>query len=122
MILNISVIVLSVLISFFFGWFLHERKLRKILNIGTGKLGIIPKFSTYGDVKYVIEIEEIETAGELTKVRVIQVCSTKGDRDSAYKILAERQFNEWVLTKSIIWYDNNSQRIREEKLKQILKN
>lgn len=94
-------------------------KFKRLIKKGTGRYGIIKFVNGYGGTRYIIEIEEIEVAGDLTKVNVIGVSTNYGDKDSQEKILSK--FNEWVDTRKIVWYDNNSQRIRDEKLEQILK-
>jgi len=89
---------------------------------GTGRYGII-KMMSYNEVDHVIEVEEIEVAGDLTKVNVVGVCE-KYDRhkykNDSKKVLSDDRFLEWVKTSSIIWYDGNTQRIRDERLKEIL--
>ena len=63
-----------------------------------------------------------DSAGDLTKVRVVRVCSCAGHKESGDKVLSRKSFNEWVPTKTITWFDDNSQRMRDEKLKQLLVN
>ena len=63
-----------------------------------------------------------DSAGDLTKVRVVRVCSCAGHKESGDKVLSRKSFNEWVPTKTITWFDDNSQRMRDEKLKQLLDN
>src|SRR5581483_12062976 len=48
-------------------------KIEPILSKGTGKYGIITKYNGYNSntIDHVIEIEEMESAGDMTKVRVI---------------------------------------------------
>lgn len=112
-------------IIFFIGHFIGKRSYKKyvdnLFRSGKGKFGIIIYY-TYSRVEYIFEVEELESAGDLTKVRLIRICSCAGDSDSNSKILSSKSFNEWVKTKDITWYDDNSQRMRDEKLKQILGN
>ena len=42
-----------------------------------------------------------DSAGDLTKVRVVRVCSCAGHKESGDKVLSRKSFNEWVPTKTI---------------------
>ena len=99
----------------------QRSRVKEILNQGTGRYGVIKKYS-YSSVDHIIEVEELESAGELIKVRVVRVCpNASSTKRSTEKILENDSFNEWVDEKSIIWYNDNTQRIRDEKLEKILK-
>ncbi len=99
----------------------YKKYITQFFSEGKGKFGIIVYYS-YSSVDHVVEVEELESAGDLTKVRVVRVCNTIGDNDSPKKVLQAKSFNEWTPTKNITWYDDNSQRMRDEKLKQLLGN
>ena len=86
---------------------------------GTGRYGIIEYSSGYNS--FFIEIEEIETAGEWTKVRLIDVYESRSSSESTTSDLLKKcGFNEWTQTKRITWFDNNSQKVRDKKLNEIL--
>ena len=114
-----------VTIGFYIGSNRGSKKIRLIkknLLMGTGRFGIINRSYSYHD--FVLEIKEIEEAGDLTKVRIIDIIKPSGISDtytSSY-ILEKLTFNNWVKTKDIIWYKNNSQKIRENKINEILEN
>lgn len=90
------------------------------MNKGTGRFGIIeyrPNYTTF-----YLEVEEIESAGDLTKIRIIDCKIPKGSSESKSNLLNDAHVNEWVKTVGITWYNSNSQKIRDEKLKSILEN
>lgn len=122
MIIAIIILISLLPVSFLIGRSMYKKHVNKILKTGTGKLGIIIYSAYAKPINYVIEVEELETAEKYTKVKVIRVCSCKDSWKSTKSILSSKSFNEWVETKSIIWYDNNSQRLRDEKLKKLLNN
>ncbi len=95
-----------------------KQKTKKILSSGTGRFGIIEAEANYR--KFTIEIEEIGEAGTLTKVRVVAVVASSGESYSHKDLLSKSYFKEWLPTKEIIWYNNNSQKIRDSKISQIL--
>jgi len=72
----------------------------------------IAKSNSYG----FFEVEEIESAGNMVKVKLHNVSTS--DKDNISKI--KDKFKEWVDSKSVIWYDSNSQKIRNNKLSNIL--
>lgn len=121
MLIVIGVLICLLPISYLIGRKSYKNYITNFFKTGKGKYGIIVYYS-YSSVDHVIEVEEIESAGDLTKVRVVRVCSCAGDSDSKSKVLSSKNFNEWVETKKITWYDDNSQRMRDEKLKQLLGN
>ena len=108
-------------IGFFIGKTYFYNNFKKVLSQGKGKYGIIT-YSSYNEIDYVVEIEELESAGNLTKVRVVRVCSRYGKTYSDKIILKSKSFNEWIETSKITWFNDNSQRLRDEKLKQLLGN
>jgi len=108
-------------ISYLLGRKSYKNYITNFFKTGKGKFGIIV-YTAYSSIDHVIEVEEIEKAGDLTKVRVVRVCSCAGSKESGDKVLSRKSFNEWVKTQSITWYDDNSQRMRDEKIKQILEN
>ena len=107
------VIVISLVAGFTIGYLKHRNKIRKILSNGTGRFGIL-QYS-----HFIIEIEEIESAGSLTKVKVIDI-KRSSDLYTQSELLRTADFKEWVPTSNITWYNDNSQRMREEKLNKIL--
>jgi hypothetical protein len=98
---------------------IKDDEFKEHINQGKGKYGILIYYS-YSSVSNVIEVEELESAGDLTKVRVINVCSNAGNKNSDEQILESKSFNEWVDTKKITWFSDNSQRLRDEKIKELL--
>ena len=108
-------------ISYLLGRKSYKNYITNFFKTGKGKFGIIV-YTAYSSIDHVIEVEEIEKAGDLTKVRVVRVCSCAGSKESGDKVLSRKSFNEWVKTQSITWYDDNSQRMRDEKIRQILEN
>jgi hypothetical protein len=121
MLIAIGILICLLPISYLLGRQSYKRYINNFFQTGKGKFGIIV-YHSYSAVDHVIEVEEIESAGDLTKVRVVRVCSCAGDNDSNSKVLSSKSFNEWVPTKTITWYDDNSQRMRDEKLKELLGN
>lgn len=122
MINQLTLVIVGIL-SLIGGWIIgsirQKRKAKKILTQGTGRFGIIDY--SYGDCKFTLEIEELEEAGSLTKVRLIRTIKSKGS--SSYSIddlLGYVKFKEWTTTSNITWYNNNSQKMRDNKINQIL--
>ncbi len=109
---------MSGICGFFLGKRMEYKKIKKSLSEGTGKMGIIKfemyiaKSNSYG----FFEVEEIESAGNMVKVKLHNVSTS--DKDNISKI--KDKFKEWVDSKSVIWYDSNSQKIRNNKLSNIL--
>lgn len=121
MIIAICFLTCLLPISYLLGRKSYKNYITNFFKTGKGKFGIIV-YTAYSSIDHVIEVEEIEKAGDLTKVRVVRVCSCAGSKESGDKVLSRKSFNEWVKTKEITWYDDNSQRMRDEKIKQILEN
>jgi hypothetical protein len=115
----IGILIILLPISYFLGRKSYKKYIYNFLKLGKGKFGIII-YTAYSSIEHVVEIEELETAGDLTKVRVIRVCSPSGYKESGDRVLSRKNFNEWIPTKSIVWYSDNSQRMRDDKIKQIL--
>lgn len=116
--IGILIMVLSGIFGFFLGRNHHNKKIKKTLSEGTGKMGII-KFNVYTsriDVSGFYEVEEIETAGDMVKVKLHNISTI--DRGNISKI--KDKFRDWVESKTIIWYDSNSQKVRNTKLNNIL--
>lgn len=95
-----------------------KRKILSQLTKGTGRMGIV----RYASGNYAfLEVEELIVAGNRTKVRIHDVVI---DRDNTEqdksKVLKSWGGNDWIKTENIIWYDNNSQTIRNNKLEEIL--
>lgn len=119
-IILISSIVVSLMVGHIIGSVRQKRKTKRILTQGTGRFGIIDY--SYGDNKFTLEIEELEEAGALTKVRLIGVVRTRSTTYSVDDLLQYVKFKEWILTSHITWYNNNSQKMRDNKINQILGN
>ena len=117
----IGILICLLPISYLLGRTSYKRYIDNFFKTGKGKFGIIV-YTAYSSIDHVVEVEEIESAGDLTKVRVVRVCSCAGNKESGDKVLSRKSFNEWVPTKTITWYDDNSQRMRDEKLKELLDN
>jgi hypothetical protein len=121
MLIAIGILICLLPISYFIGRNSYKNYINNFFKTGKGKFGIII-YTAYSSIDHVVEVEELESAGDLTKVRVVRVCSCAGSKESGDKVLSRKNFNEWVHTKNITWYDDNSQRMRDEKLKQLLGN
>lgn len=94
-----------------------KQKILSELTKGTGKMGIINIKTPY----CVLEVEEIVVAGNKTKVIIHDVIIDRdGSEQDKDKVLKKWGGNDWILTERITWYDNNSQTIRDNKLKSIL--
>lgn len=106
------------LLMTFIGHRMHKIKSSKILKRGTGRFGII-KYSHYS-TEFIIEIEEIEKAGNMTKVKMVDISIPCGSSYGSTELLSSCSFKEWIKTDHIIWYDDNSQRIRDNKISEIL--
>lgn len=113
--------ILTNIISFFIGRVLLKFKFKKILSEGTGKYGIIMRKS-YSYIEHVVEVEEVESAGDLTKVKLIRVCSCSDSKLSKLAVLKLLSFNQWVETNKIVWFNDNAQKDRDRKIEKILKN
>lgn len=113
--------VILLVVTFFVGRISYKRYIINYLQSGTGKLGIIIYSSYSSRVDHVIEVEQLEEAGDYVKVRVVRVCSTYDYSSSPKKVLSSKSFNQWLKKSSIIWYSDNSQRARDEKIEKILK-
>jgi hypothetical protein len=111
-------LTIGIILGYFIGWFTKKYYLNRILSKGTGRLGVIEY--NYLDHRFIIEVEELEEAGDLTKVRVIKIIRSNDERYSSSILLKYVKFKEWILTSKIIWYNNNSQKIRDNKIKEIL--
>lgn len=126
-ILSISIVVCLLLLTVsyyigkYFGKLKYSKYIKDYISIGKGKFGIIiyKNFSNSHHIENVIEVEELESAGDYIKVRVIKIC-TSYDTPKDSRFLSNISFNEWVHKSIITWYDDNSQRAREEKIKKIL--
>jgi hypothetical protein len=112
------VILISSTIGFIVGKKITKKKIYKDLNKGTGRMGIIRVANSpaYG----FIEIEEVDAAGEYTKVIIHNIFIDKDSSVSNERFIKTWGGNDWVRTNTIVWYDNNSQKIRDTKLKSIL--
>lgn len=97
-----------------------DSRMKDILSRGTGKFGIIEKKSYMVDTPFFIEMEELEEAGQYTKIKLIKIIKPEGCDRADSELLRSISYREWVLTSSIIWYTNNSQRLRESKIDEIL--
>ena len=113
--------ILFGLTGFKVGDSLSKKKVKQILRKGTGRLGIIIFNNSYSSASCIIEVEELEVAAELTKVIFHDVIPYRNSSSKSWdELLKKWGGNDWVDTKTIIWYDDNSQRIRDAKLKTIL--
>lgn len=120
-IIIISSFILTNIISFFIGKILLRFKFKKLLSEGTGKYGIIIRKS-YSYIEHVVEVEEVESAGDLTKVKLIRVCSCSDSKLSKLAVLKLLSFNQWIETNKIVWFNDNAQKDRDRKIENILKN
>ena len=125
-ILLISIVVCLLLLTVsyyvgkYFGKLKYSKYIKDYISSGKGKFGIIIYKSYNSHIDHVIEVEELESAGDYIKVRVVKVCTSYDNPTNSNKVLSNRSFNEWVHKSFITWYDDNSQRAREEKLEKIL--
>lgn len=123
-----ALIPITLIIGYIIGYLITKRKYKTEINDiysklrkGTSKMGIIQFNNSFTGDRGIIEIEELEVAGEMTKILIHDVIP---DRSSGTKnkeeMLKKWGGNDWVKTHNIIWYDDNTQRIRDIKLKEIL--
>ncbi len=115
-------LIVGCLIGFLISKGITMKKVKAVLNRGTGKLGIIRFEYGYDDIYGCIEVEELEIAGDLTKVIIHDVLpDRKSTVQSRGGFLKKWGKNDWVETKYIKWYDDNAQRIRDNKIEEIFK-
>jgi len=119
--INIIILILIVLIpvSFICGYFIKQSQFNKTYNEGTGKFGVIHT-DWYGK-SISIEIEELLVAVNKTKVRIVAIEKDPNLNKTNDQITKFLDFQKWVNTKDITWYDNNTQNIRKGRLDKLLK-
>lgn len=110
--------IFSLIVGYFIGYFKQKSKVKKILTQGTGRYGIIE--CNWLDHKFTVEVEELEEAGQFTKLRFIKLYKTTNESYREADLLDKIKFKEWMPTSQIIWYNSNSQKIRDNKINQIL--
>ncbi len=108
----------SLIVGYFIGYFRQKSKVKKILTQGTGRCGIIE--CNWLDHKFTVEVEELEEAGQFTKLRFIKLYKTTNESYREADLLDKIKFKEWMPTSQIIWYNSNSQKLRDNKISQIL--
>jgi hypothetical protein len=114
-------LILFGLIGFKVGYVLSKKKIKQFLRKGTGRLGIVIVDNRWSNISGVIEVEELEVAEGRTKVIIHDVIpDRRSTTQTKEEILSKWGESDWISTNTIIWYDNNSQRIRDIKLKTIL--
>lgn len=84
MIIAICFLTCLLPISYLLGRKSYKNYITNFFKTGKGKFGIIV-YTAYSSIDHVIEVEEIEKAGDLTKVRVVRVCSCAGSKDLVIK-------------------------------------
>ena len=120
--------ILSVLLFLIGGFFAYKYyKLKNLIekpqyDDGTGKEGLVKVFSEYrnlyGTIGY-CEVEEIKTAGDKTKVRILKsICNNRKD-EFEKKQLIEGSCR-WIETDAITWMDNWEKDMRNKKLNELL--
>ncbi len=115
-------LILGSVTGFILGKKFTKKSILLSLSKGTGKMGVIRYKHSYKSIFAYIEVEELETAGKLTKVIIHDVIIDRASAAiSKEKVLAEWGGNDWVNTIDVIWYNNNSQKIRDIKINEILK-
>lgn len=90
---------------------------------GTGKFGMITAANPYGAIIGTIEIEELQSASNRTKVKVIKVYVNNGKKkeDVMSSISCNITDTEsWVYSNTINWYNNANQYMRDKRLDDIL--
>ena len=65
----------------------EKKKTKDILIKGTGRFGIIEKKSYLIDSTFILEIEEVEEAGGLTKVRIVELVLPEGCSRTKHELL-----------------------------------
>lgn len=115
------ILVVSTFITFTIGKKVSKKKIYEGLNKGTGRMGIIRFHDSWSDAHGIIEVEEVDTAGDRTKVFIHKVIPDRNSKvTSESSLLKSWGGNDWVISSQITWYDSNSQKIRDAKLKSIL--
>lgn len=117
-----STFLICIIISFFIGKRITKKSFNKVLSRGTGKMGII-RFEVFPGIKGYIEIEELDSVNNsLTKIIIHDVLLDRDSKETSKKdALKKWGGNDWVRTSEIKWYDNNSQKIRDNKINELLK-
>lgn len=108
----------SLIVGYLIGYFRQKSKVKKVFGQGTGRFGIIE--CNWLDHKFTVEVEELEEAGQFTKVRLVELHRTTRESYTTSDLLDKIKFKEWMPTSQIIWFNNNSQKIRDNKINQIL--
>jgi hypothetical protein len=87
---------------------------------GTGRFGII-NVSGYSSKGY-IEVEELQIAGTHTKVRIVKVYpnTSSNENDCLSTIHCKGKNEAWVESRSIEWFNNANQYMRDKRLGDIL--
>jgi len=120
-------IILSLIVGVTIGYFISKKRTTKQiynkLKKGTGRMGIIRVHDSWANAAGIIEVEELEVADEMTKVIIHDVIPDRASQvKSKDELLKKWGGNDWVKTIYITWYDSNTQKIRDHKLEEILKN
>jgi predicted RNA-binding protein with RPS1 domain len=103
-------------ISFIVGYYVRQMMFNSEYNEGTGRYGIIECLEN--NQYFMGEIEELVVAGDMTKVRLIEVQKVSYSTISLKKVSSE--FNPWVKTSTIKWFDDNTQKLRKKRLDKLL--
>jgi len=116
MVFNFLLLLLILVVSitlFYLGKYLGKKSVYKVLSEGTGEFGLV-KFN-YGYNECYYEVEKIESADNLTKVKLVRI-----SHPSSIKLGdTNHKFNEWVETSQIKWFSDNSKKMRDLKLKKL---
>ena len=118
-------IILSLIVGLSIGYLISKKRTAKHiynkLKMGTGRMGIIRIHDSWANAAGIIEVEELEVAHDLTKVIIHDVIPDRASQvKSKDELLKKWGGNDWVKTSHITWYDNNTQKIRDHKLEEIL--
>lgn len=120
----ILILLIGLLIGLTIGYIISKKittkKIYKKLNSGTGKMGLIRIHNSFSSARGNIEIEELQVAGEMTKILIHNILPDRDSKTKGEDLLKSWGCNDWVKTSIIVWYDDNAQRIRDNKLKEIL--
>lgn len=93
-----------------------KRKIRKSTEKGTGKYGII--HGSKAGHSYIVEVEEIIKADNMSKVNILEInMNSELWKDDVKEVWGKQR---WIETSRIKWYDDNSQKRRDRRLKEVL--
>ena len=108
---NILFLVLGLIIGYPIGLWFSKKKTTDLLSSGTGRFGIVSLHNKKLWKDLHVEVEEVEVAGNFTKVILRSKIENGCSKDM--------EKHNWIQTDKITWFDSNSMKIRNDKLKKL---